>query len=145
MQCLGWLLAITGFTDYETKFLPTLYSREQNSRCGSDRAVAFALGIVTAPSNVRHREAIRKTWLRLPNVYNATLEYKFFVGVQQNGSSFPKVRIEAQKYGDIVEVGCEEGYENIKYKAVAIFRWGEQFRRCGPPAFTVIANLRRRS
>jgi hypothetical protein len=126
----SWLLtsvaAGASHAEYESHFLPTTFSQEQPSRCsGSNTGVAFALGIVTAPSNSHHREAIRKTWLRLPNVLNSTLEYKFFVGVQQNGSSFPNIRMEADKYGDIVEIGCEEGYDNIKFKAVAIFRWGE--------------------
>ena len=134
MLLLGFCVAAasaeaeTNAAAYRDKFLPTYASRARAASCSASGA-AFALGIVTSPTNFRHREAIRKTWLRLPNAYNSTLVHKFFVGVQKNGSSFPGIEREAVTHGDIVELGCVEGYENIKYKAVAIFRWG--VRECG--------------
>ena len=103
---------------------------EQASSCrNNNHDVAFALGIISAPSHSTHRSAIRKTWLRLPNKYNQTFTYRFFVGTQQDGAISKRLAAESSKYGDIAVIGAQEGYGNIKYKAVGIFRWG--VRKCG--------------
>jgi hypothetical protein len=114
---------------YVDNFLPISGSEGGCGQAHSREGVAFALGIITAPRHVKHRAAIRKTWLRLPNKYNHTFVYRFFIGTQHDGTVDPKVSKEADQFGDIVVIGAREGYANIKYKAIAIFRWG--VRQCG--------------
>ena len=95
---------------------------------------AVAIGIVSALKNRGRRDAIRRTWLRLPELSSpafptGTFEYAFFLGLDEDGEIPIEVVEEMNEFHDIVIVNRVDSYKNMIYKVVSIFLWGS--RSCG--------------
>jgi hypothetical protein len=93
---------------------------------GSRSEIAVAIGIISALHNRELRDAARETWL---TKLDKNMEYKFFLGVKNNGFIPPEVRAEATKYRDMIFTGAPDDYESIGFRVVSIFQWGVE--QCG--------------
>ena len=68
-----------------------------NTSCeGNENEIAIAIGIISALKNRDLRNAARETWLNSLHM-DKNIEYKFFLGVDENGSVPSEVRVEAMK------------------------------------------------
>lgn len=88
--------------------------RQGQARDLDDRGLLF-IGVLSSPTNVARRDAIRDTWGHsLPT----NVSYMFFIGHAQGGGE--DVYQEAVRHGDIHFVREKEGYTNITYKTMEI-------------------------
>ena len=100
-----------------------------NTSCeGNENEIAIAIGIISALKNRDLRNAARETWLNSLHM-DKNIEYKFFLGVDENGSIPSEVRVEATKYRDMIFTQVPDAYGSISFRAVSIFQWGVE--QCG--------------
>uniref|UniRef100_A0AC35FNP4 Hexosyltransferase n=1 Tax=Panagrolaimus sp. PS1159 TaxID=55785 RepID=A0AC35FNP4_9BILA len=75
------------------------------------------IAIVSMPSEIGRREAIRKSWTNNTNVNKNFTKVVFIIG--KTGSD--KAEIESAKYNDIIFTDITERYYNLSLKTFAIF------------------------
>jgi hypothetical protein len=105
---------------------------ETRNSCGGS-GPSLAIGIISGPGNLAHREGIRRTWLSLPHSFDGLIATKFFIGVDLGQPSDREkhemtVR-EALMFGDIGILNLHDHYLSTPKKVVALFRWGVE--ECG--------------
>ena len=111
-----------------TKFSVVPGIPTETSCRGNENEIAIAIGIISALKNRDLRNAARETWLKsFPMDKN--VEYKFFLGVDENGSVPSEVREEATQHRDMIFTQVPDAYGSISFRAVSIFQWGVE--QCG--------------
>jgi hypothetical protein len=109
---------------------------DNGSLCSVDQpAIRLFVGILSAPSYVERRDAVRSSWLRHVNAEscgsNAFVSVKFFIG----GPRSAALEREQAEFDDIVfDSAVEEAYLKLLDKTVAMFRHAVK----SPLAFTHI-------
>lgn len=90
--------------------------------------VSLLVYVHAAPANFKKRQTIRQTWgdQDVLRKYNATLV--FIMGsVQDKPQLMDLVRMESERYGDIVQEDFVDTYRNLTYKAVAGLKWAAKY------------------
>lgn len=96
--------------------------------CSKLRPDVFTLIYVhTAPSHFKHRALIRRTYGN-SNLYaklkTVTL---FFVGLSEDALLESAIRLESERYHDIVQADYLDTYRNLSLKAVSALKWIVEF------------------
>lgn len=99
----------------------------EKSICGADYGNAL-LFISIGPSkieNYKERLAIRSTWsnkLAYSHVQNL-----FMLGLSTNSSLNENIKVESEKYEDIIQANFIDSYANLTLKTLAIFKWASKY------------------
>ncbi|KAK7496159.1 hypothetical protein BaRGS_00012569, partial [Batillaria attramentaria] len=90
--------------------------------------VRLLVYVHAAPANFKKRQSIRQTWgdQDVLRRYNATLV--FIMGsLVDKPKLMDLVRMESDRYGDIVQEDFVDSYRNLTYKAVAGLKWAATY------------------
>lgn len=80
----------------------------------------FLAFIHSAPTNIPHRDAIRKTWGSSSGENIRTI---FIVGRSKNGKVWKRVQKEAEEFGDLILLPFIDSYKNLTLKHLLGIRW----------------------
>ena len=83
------------------------------------------VAIISAPSYFPKRSSIRQTWLgQLKNVSSLNLSgYAFIVGKTEDKNVQTRIEEESRLFGDILQVGMIDTYNQLSIKAVGLINW----------------------
>ena len=87
---------------------------------GGDHLLAVFY-VHTAPGNYKRRLAIRETWGSREQFPNKGLI--FVMGTTKNATQNGIIRLEDEKYHDIVQFSFVDDYKNLTYKAIMSMKW----------------------
>ncbi|XP_036360214.1 beta-1,3-galactosyltransferase 5 [Octopus sinensis] len=89
--------------------------------CASDNFVIVY--IHTAPNNFKRRMAIRQTWGDKKLLGNLKIRLVFVMGVVDSPRVMDMVKLESDRYNDIMQSVFRDSYRNLNFKAMAALRW----------------------
>ncbi|KAK3592494.1 hypothetical protein CHS0354_026615 [Potamilus streckersoni] len=89
----------------------------------SDKSLKMITYVHTAPVNYKKRQMIRQTWgtREILTKYKGTLV--FVMGQVEDKKVMDAVKLESNRYGDIVQEDFNDSYKNLTYKAITALRW----------------------
>lgn len=95
--------------------------------------IGLLVYVHAAPANLKKRQSIRQTWgdRGVLQRYNASLV--FIMGRVEDARLMQLVKMESERYGDIVQEDFLDSYRNLTYKAIAGLRWAATF--CSEAAY----------
>ncbi|XP_014782244.1 beta-1,3-galactosyltransferase 1 isoform X1 [Octopus bimaculoides] len=79
--------------------------------------------IHTAPTNIKRRSAIRKTWGDKKLLGKLKIKLLFVMGVVKNRHVMDMVKLESDRYNDILQSEFNDTYRNLNSKAMVALRW----------------------
>lgn len=80
----------------------------------------FLAFIHSAPTNIPHRDAIRKTW---GSSSGGNIRTIFVVGRSKNGKVWKRIQKEAEEFGDLILLPFIDSYKNLTLKHLLGMRW----------------------
>ncbi|GAB1598033.1 beta-1,3-galactosyltransferase 5 [Argonauta hians] len=89
--------------------------------CASDNFMIVY--IHTAPNNFKRRMAIRNTWGDKKLLNNYKIRLVFVMGVVDSSRVMDMVKLESDRYNDIMQSVFRDSYRNLSFKAMAALRW----------------------
>ncbi|XP_065332402.1 beta-1,3-galactosyltransferase 1-like [Cloeon dipterum] len=96
---------------------------EQPSICASSGPILLLVIVCSSVDNFDARLAIRETWGSPANVSDETLRLAFLLGDTESLELQNKVEAESGKYGDIIQEGFLDTYNNLTLKSVMLLKW----------------------
>ncbi|GAB6026557.1 hypothetical protein CHUAL_012973 [Chamberlinius hualienensis] len=111
------------------------YSIEPNRICQqNDENVSAIIVVVSSPGNFQSRNSIRSTWgSNLTSDVHIRMVY--FVGLSTDFDIDRKLKLEDEKYGDIIQGDFVDTYRNLTLKSVLLLRWAST--RCPNARFVL--------
>ena len=105
------------------------YIHENRALCSEISSLTLLVIVLSSPTNFKYRKTLRNTWA------NETL-YKSFMNVRfvyLLGSVYDQILQdnidrEFSRYGDIIQGGFVDSYDNLTHKSAMGFRWA--YERC---------------
>lgn len=91
--------------------------------------IEFLILIVSAPENIKNRQAIRETWCN-PVLYKHShnaWQCLFLIGQSDSQDLQIIVQAEFQSFRDILSGRYKDTYRNLTYKVMQGFHWASQF------------------
>ncbi|CAE1330518.1 B3GALT1 [Acanthosepion pharaonis] len=79
--------------------------------------------IHTAPNNFKRRMAIRQTWGEKDLLKNYEVRLVFVMGVVDSVRVMEMVKLESDRYNDIMQSDFKDSYRNLSFKAMVALRW----------------------
>ncbi|XP_052834520.1 beta-1,3-galactosyltransferase 1 isoform X2 [Octopus bimaculoides] len=79
--------------------------------------------IHTAPKNFKRRTAVRKTWGDKKLLGKFKIKLLFVMGVVKDRHVMDMVKLESDRYNDILQSEFNDTYRNLNSKAMAALRW----------------------
>lgn len=79
--------------------------------------------IHTAPNNFKRRMAIRQTWGEKTLLKNYEIRLVFVMGVVDSIRIMDMVKLESDRYNDIMQSDFKDSYRNLSFKAMVALRW----------------------
>ena len=79
--------------------------------------------IHTAPNNFKRRMAIRQTWGEKDLLKNYEIRLVFVMGVVDSVRVMEMVKLESDRYNDIMQSDFRDSYRNLSFKAMVALRW----------------------
>lgn len=112
----------------------------------SVKELSLFVAVISAPSNVIKRQAIRKTWLQVLSSELNSIRIKhsstlaitgvaFVVGRSQSQTVNDDVNKESANYKDILQIDTADSYYNITTKVVGLLNWLN--RKCSDVDFVL--------
>ncbi|CAH1774507.1 unnamed protein product [Owenia fusiformis] len=97
--------------------------------CETGKSLDFMILIASEPEHVKHREAIRDSWVSKNAKYeNVTFKYAFIMGLDHsNNTANANVLTEADTSNDIIQYNFVEHFRNDTIKGVLALNWAVQF------------------
>lgn len=89
--------------------------------CASDNFVIVY--IHTAPNNFKRRMAIRQTWGDKKLLGNLKIKLVFVMGVVDSPRVMDMVKLESDRYNDIMQSVFRDSYRSLNSKAMAALHW----------------------
>ncbi|XP_059471379.1 beta-1,3-galactosyltransferase 1-like isoform X2 [Neocloeon triangulifer] len=96
---------------------------EQPSICASNGPILLLVIICSSVENFDARLAIRETWGSPANVSDETLRLAFLLGDTDSLELQTRVEAESAKYGDVIQEGFLDTYNNLTLKSVMLLKW----------------------
>nr|CAD7587347.1 unnamed protein product [Timema genevievae] len=95
--------------------------------------------ICSAVANLEARAAIRDTWGSSPIVTNTSLGIKvaFLLGDTDNSTIQDQVDEEAAQYGDVIQEGFLDTYNNLTLKSVMLLKWVTTYCQTATPSYVM--------
>ncbi|CAH1786097.1 unnamed protein product [Owenia fusiformis] len=83
--------------------------------------------IKTAPSHLKHREIIRKTWGIITRMNGFSLRHIFLLGDAGSKSVNDAIQNESRIYRDIIQGDYKDAYRNLTLKVLQGLKWATDF------------------
>lgn len=116
--------------NFNTTFLrlrtPAYYHIANAKACQPDTPFMVSF-VISAPSNVLNRRAIRKTWSRIRVVGGQHILTLFALGMSTSLTAQTEIEAESAQHGDIVQGLFTDTYRNLTRKTVMIMQWTATF------------------
>nr|CAD7394089.1 unnamed protein product [Timema cristinae] len=95
--------------------------------------------ICSAVANLEARAAIRDTWGSSPIVTNTSLGIKvaFLLGDTDNSTIQEQVDEESAQYGDVIQEGFLDTYNNLTLKSVMLLKWVTTYCQTATPSYVM--------
>nr|CAD7194677.1 unnamed protein product [Timema douglasi] len=95
--------------------------------------------ICSAVANLEARAAIRDTWGSSPIVTNTSLGIKvaFLLGDTDNSTIQEQVDEESAQYGDVIQEGFLDTYNNLTLKSVMLLKWVTTYCQTAIPSYVM--------
>jgi len=98
------------------------YAEAHPELCAEDDDILLSILIISSPSHLKQREAIRATWGR-QGLEGTGLVVGFMVGQSEEEDTRVKVQEESILHGDVIINKMSDLYENLSLKTLSAFSW----------------------
>ncbi|KAJ1146667.1 hypothetical protein NDU88_012931 [Pleurodeles waltl] len=116
--------------NFNTSFLrlrtPAYYHIANANACQPDTPFMVSF-VITAPSNVVNRRAIRKTWSTIKGVGGHRILTLFALGMPTSPTVQAEIEAESAQHSDIIQGLFTDTYRNLTLKTVMIMQWTATF------------------
>ncbi|XP_045186972.1 beta-1,3-galactosyltransferase 5-like [Mercenaria mercenaria] len=111
-------------TSIPTYHFNGLYIHENKTFCSSVTNLTILVLVLSSTGNLNKRQALRQTWTN-GTFYRpyGTLKALFLLGIGDDADVQNKINKESQLYGDIVQGGFIDTYNNLTLKSTMGFEW----------------------
>ncbi|KAF4526118.1 hypothetical protein B566_EDAN007612 [Ephemera danica] len=96
---------------------------EQPTVCAPPAPLLLLVVVCSAVINFEARQAVRDTWGSPSNVSDNTIRLAFLLGATESEELQSRVESESALYGDIIQEGFLDTYNNLTLKSVMLLKW----------------------
>ena len=105
------------------------YNHENRKLCSSVRNLTLLVLVLSSPKNFKYRKTLRDTWAN-ETLYKSLMNVRFvyLLGSVYDQILQDNIDREFSRYGDIIQGGFVDSYDNLTHKSAMGFRWA--YERC---------------
>lgn len=96
------------------------YPINDPAACSTSNSLQLFIAVISAPGYFEKRQTIRETWM---SHLTFPVSVAFFVGLTRDVAVQRKIQEENTSYGDIIQIGMLDSYNNLTQKSVAVLNW----------------------